>query len=68
MGSPDQGINNRLKLIFHSFIYDRRYDTQDMIEMDRFVHDLNGNTEETIVRRSIDSAGTMKGGGMTLER
>ena len=38
-----------------------------MIEMDRFVHNLNGSPEEVIERQSIESAATMKDIGLTIE-
>ena len=37
-----------------------------MLEMDRFVHELNGDREEVIVRRSSQSAATMKEKGFTV--
>ena len=37
-----------------------------MIEMDRFVHVMNGNETEKIVRHSESSAATMKEQGTTL--
>ena len=37
-----------------------------MIEMDRFVSTLNGLKEEKIIRKSIQSAATMKEEGATL--
>ena len=42
------------------FIIVRQYDPKEVIEMDRFVHTLNGETTETIVRTSNQAASTMK--------
>merc|ERR1719342_1684040 len=38
----------------------RKYDKKWMIEMDRFVYNLNGEVSEVIQRQSIHSAATMK--------
>ena len=37
-----------------------------MIEMDRFVHNLQGNESEVIERESVQSAATMKEQGSSL--
>ena len=38
-----------------------------MIEMDRFVHMLNGSPDEVIERKSMESSATMKDIGLTIE-
>ena len=39
-----------------------------MVEMDQFVHTLSGDAKETIERRSVQSAATMKDIGTTITR
>ena len=49
-------------------LFKRSFNPLHMIEMDRFVHTLSGNTKEIIKRRSKESSNTMKEGGMTINR
>ena len=44
----------------------RNYDKKWTIEMDRFVHNLEGSESETIERESAHSAATMKEQGSSL--
>ena len=47
----------------------RHFDPKEAIELDRFVHRLEGNTKELITRRSGQVASTMKQEhGMTVNR
>ena len=39
-----------------------------IIEMDRFVHKLSGNTKEVIKRLSSESAATLKHLGVTIKK
>ena len=49
--------------------YFRKFDPTESIEMDRFVHTLNGQEDETIVRNSRDVSSTMKEeNSMTVNR
>ena len=45
---------------FCVFSFSSGYDPRRMVEMDRFVTSLKGNTIETIERKSTESAATMK--------
>ena len=56
-------------LYFEIILYLRKFDPTESIEMDRFVHTLNGQEEETIVRNSRDVSSTMKEeNSMTVNR
>ena len=46
----------------------RSYNAREVIEMDRFVYQLEGKVMEEIKRESINSALTMKENGMTINR
>ena len=51
------------------FCYLRRNHQTELIEMDRFVVTLEGQTEEEIIRHSRESVSTMKNeNGMTINR
>ena len=51
--------------VSNTFLF-RNYDRKWMIEMDRFVHNLQGNESEVIERESTQSAATMKEQGSSL--
>ena len=51
--------------VSNTFLF-RNYDRKWMIEMDRFVHNLQGSDSEVIERESVQSAATMKEEGSSL--
>ena len=54
-------------LIFTIFLF-RSFDHRGMVEMDRFVTNLSGQSSQVIQRRSKDNHQTMKDSGMTVNR
>ena len=59
------GIKRFIFQVSNSFLL-RNYDKKWTIEMDRFVHNLQGNESEVIERESTQSALTMKDQGSSL--
>ena len=59
------GIRRFIFQVSNSFLL-RNYDKKWTIEMDRFVHNLEGSSSETIERESAHSAATMKEQGSSL--
>ena len=59
------GIRRFIFQVSNSFLL-RNYDKKWTIEMDRFVHNLQGNESEVIERESTQSAATMKEQGSSL--
>ena len=59
------GIRRFIFQVSNSFLL-RNYDKKWTIEMDRFVHNLEGSESETIERESAHSAATMKEQGSSL--
>ena len=51
--------------VSNTFLF-RNYDRKWMIEMDRFVHNLQESDSEVIERESVQSAATMKEEGSSL--
>ena len=59
------GIKRIIFQVSITFLF-RNYDRKWMIEMDRFVHNLQGSDSEVIERESVQSAATMKEEGSSL--
>ena len=68
IGNPEQSRKKVIVRIFLGISDSGSFNPLHMIEMDRFVHTLSGNTKEIIKRRSKESSNTMKEGGMTINR
>ena len=60
------GIGELFEKQIRTILFLRSYKQRDMIEMDRFVKRLSGESTEVIRRKSTDNHLTMKESGMTI--